>query len=90
MSEIIYTTSNELIINNPNQIELIKDQYLLLLSDLTTTNYIETELFIENIKKITNMGEIIIAITNSESGNFHIVASGTIIIEPKMIRDGKM
>ena len=60
MSEIKYTTLNDLININPNLIEMIKDQYLVLLSDLTSTTYIETELFMDNIEKISEMGKIIV------------------------------
>jgi uncharacterized protein involved in cysteine biosynthesis len=35
------------------------------------------------------MGAIIVGVTNDPSNNYEIVASGTIIIEPKIIREGK-
>lgn len=89
MSEVLYTTLNNLIDIKPEQIELIKEQYLLLLSDLTSTTYIETELFEKNIKQISEMGQIIIGIMYDKFGNFDIIASGTIIIEPKIIRGGR-
>ena len=69
MSEIKYTTLNDLININPNLIEMIKDQYLVLLSDLTSTTYIETELFMDNIEKISEMGKIIVGIVNDENKN---------------------
>ena len=44
----------------------------------------------DNIEKISEMGKIIVGIVNDENKNtFDIVASGTIIIEPKIIRGGK-
>ncbi len=90
MSEIKYTPLNELINTYPDNVETIKNQYLLLLSELTTTTYIETSLFLENIEKIHQMGKIIVGtINHRSSNNIEIVASGTIIIEPKIIRNGK-
>lgn len=90
MSEIKYTPLIDLINTYSDNIELIKNQYLLLLSELTSTSYIETSLFLENIQKIHQMGKIIVGVINhASSSNIEIVASGTIIIEPKIIRDGK-
>jgi glucosamine-phosphate N-acetyltransferase len=90
MSEIKYTPLIDLINNYPNNVEIIKNQYLLLLSELTLTTYIETSLFLENIEKIHEMGKIIVGVINHKSSNnIEIVASGTIIIEPKIIRAGK-
>jgi len=88
MSEIKYTSLNDLLIRNPELIELIKDQYLLLLSDLTSTSYIQTSLFLKNIERICEMGTIIVGIINHDS-SFEIIASGTIIFEPKIIREGR-
>lgn len=88
MSEIKYTSLNNLLIRNPELIELIKDQYLLLLSGLTSISYIETSLFLKNIERICEMGTIIVGIINHDS-SFEIIASGTIIIEPKIIREGR-
>lgn len=91
MSDITISimTLFDLIQLKPDKIEEIKDNYLLLLSNLTVTNYIETELFIENINKISEMGSIIVAFIIEPTGNIDIIASGTIIIEPKIIRQGK-
>ncbi len=89
MSDIKFTTLFDLIENNQDKIEIIKDQYLLLLSNLTVTDYIETNLFIENINKISEMGTIIVGTITDSNNNFEIIASGSIIIEPKIIRKGK-
>jgi glucosamine-phosphate N-acetyltransferase len=89
MSEIKYTPLIDLINTYPDNVEAIKNQYLLLLSELTSTSYIETSLFLENIEKIHQMGKIIVGTINHRSSNIEIVASGTIIIEPKIIRAGK-
>lgn len=90
MSEIRYTQLIDLLKDNPNIIENIKEQYFWLLSELTKTIYIETPLFVKNIEKISKMGSIIIGyIGNPNDDNFELIASGTIIIEPKIIREGK-
>ena len=90
MSEIIYKPLIELISENPSMTETIKNQYLLLLSNLTTTNLIETSLFLENIEKINKLGCIIVGfIYDKDDISVNIIASGTIIIEPKIIHDGK-
>lgn len=90
MSEIQFTQLIDLLNANPNIIESIKCQYLLLLSELTSTSYIETSLFIKNIERISEFGTIIVGIRDDPSNNnIEIIASGTIIIEPKIIRGGK-
>lgn len=89
MSDIQYTQLIDLLNANPNNIELIKEQYLLLLSELTSTSYIETNLFLKNIERISEIGYIIVGVITDSSNNIEIIASGTIIIEPKIIRGGK-
>ena len=89
MSEIKYIKLKELLISNPNIIETIKTQYLLLLSELTVTNYIETSLFVKNVERISEMGAIIVGVIDNSLKDIEIVASGTIIIEPKIIREGR-
>lgn len=88
MSEIIYISLNDLLNRNPELTEEIKGQYLSLLSELTTTVYIDTNLFLKNIERISEIGCIIVGIIDNSS-SFKIVASGTIIIEPKIIREGR-
>jgi hypothetical protein len=39
-------------VNYVHNIENIKDQYLALLSNLTSTEFIETKLFMENVERI--------------------------------------
>jgi|694.fasta_scaffold17596_3 glucosamine-phosphate N-acetyltransferase len=90
MSKIKFIKLSKLLDTYPNYIEKLKEGYLLLLTELTITNYIDTKVFIENIERISNMGAIIIAyIGEVNNDNFEIIASGTIIIEPKIIRSGK-
>ncbi len=89
MSEINYIKLIDLIHLNPHSIETIKNQYLLLLSQLTTTEFIENNIFRNNVERINQMGTIIVGIMTDSSNNFEIIASGTIIVEPKIIRGGK-
>ena len=90
MSEIHFISLFKFLNHNIEYIEKIKDSYLLLLSELSLTNYLETDLFIFNLEKINEHGEIIIAYTGSfDNNNFEIIATGTIIIESKIIREGK-
>jgi glucosamine-phosphate N-acetyltransferase len=90
MSEIKYIQLIDLIEKNPEYIDKIKEQYLFLMSELTLTTYIETDLFIRNVERINEIGSIVVGILNDLSSNsFEIIASGTIIIEPKIIREGK-
>jgi glucosamine-phosphate N-acetyltransferase len=91
MSEIKYIKYIKLIdlLNcNPNLIKTIKEQYLLLHSELTSTSYIETNLFLENVERISEMGTIIVGMIY-HGDSFEIIASGTIIIDPKTIIEGR-
>lgn len=74
----------------PEYIDKIKLQYLELLSELTTATTISNEVFLENIQKISNNGEIFICCTflDPSLDNFVILGSGTGFIEPKIIRGG--
>lgn len=90
MGEIQYTQLIDLIAANPSLIETIKNQYLLLLSNLTNTTIIETSLFLKNVEHISQMGSIVVGVIQDKQNKaIEIIASGTIIIEPKIIRDGK-
>jgi glucosamine-phosphate N-acetyltransferase len=80
----------ELIKIYSEKIEVIKLKYLDLLSQLTQVSMLDEETFITLTKDIFKMGSIIICYKNSPMTlDFDIVASGTIIIEPKIIRGGK-
>lgn len=89
MSEVQYIKLIDLINLNPHHVEMIKNQYLLLLSKLTTTELITNDLFKTNVERINKMGTIVVGVIRDSSYNFEIVSSGTIIIEPKIIRGGK-
>ena len=75
---------NEFIQLNREMISTIKHQYLELLSELTIVENLTDNVFIEKIESISKMGKIIIIISE-----FEIIATGTVIIEPKIIRNGK-
>lgn len=75
-------------IYNKYNIEDIKEEYLALLSLLTTTNNMTNNDFINKIFEISNIGNIIICYF-IENEKINIIASGTIIFEPKIIHGGK-
>ena len=89
MSNVRYISLWDFIQFNKDKIEQIKGQYLLLLSNLSSTEYLDTQLFLKNITAIFDMGVILIGIIYDSNNNFEIIATGTIIIEPKIIRKGK-
>lgn len=87
--EIMYINLLNLINqHNDNNVKLdeIKNQYINLLKNLTDTSDISQKIFMDQIKLISNMGNIIIAIEGNIK-NFKIIGSGTIIIEPKIIHN---
>uniref|UniRef100_A0A6C0DR42 N-acetyltransferase domain-containing protein n=1 Tax=viral metagenome TaxID=1070528 RepID=A0A6C0DR42_9ZZZZ len=61
----------------------IKTNYVKLLEELSVVQEISDDFFFENIVKINAMGKIIVAIEENK-----IIATGTIIIEPKILRGG--
>lgn len=64
--------------------ESVKNQYISLLSQLTTVEDMSVEKFEESVAKICEMGDIIVCVDDQR-----IVGSGTIIYEPKIIHGGK-
>ena len=66
----------------------IKTQYIELLSYLTNTEDLLLLDFNDKIKKIHNMGLIIVCITRIHD-EIKLIGAGTIIIEPKIIHGGK-
>jgi hypothetical protein len=79
-----YDTLLNIIEENKELIEQIKNQYIILLSQLTETPMISNELFINKIKEISNIGNIIVCYYIEENKKLKIVGSGTIIYEPKL------
>ena len=76
--------------------ESVKNQYISLLSQLTTVEDMSVEKFEESIRKICEMGDIVVCVddqrivgSNCEAKIQRIVGSGTIIYEPKIIHGGK-
>jgi glucosamine-phosphate N-acetyltransferase len=68
----------------------IKNKYLKLLGELTNVDELDNILFESNLNKINSMGKIIIGyVLDNKTNIFEIVGSGTVIIEPKIIRCGK-
>jgi glucosamine-phosphate N-acetyltransferase len=85
-----YIKLSDLLEKYSTHIELIKNKYLNLLSELTEVTDLSSEIFINNINAIHKMGTIIICYKETPlSDKFDIVGSGTIIIEPKLIHGGK-
>lgn len=71
------------IIKNDN-VDYIKDNYISLLSNLTLVNNIKTDDFIKYIDDIYKNGIIYVVFINNK-----IIASGTIFLEQKIIRNCK-
>jgi glucosamine-phosphate N-acetyltransferase len=70
--------------------ETVKNQYIYLLSQLSTVDYMSVEMFEDSIKKISKMGDIIVCIDDQTIlGSNPIVGTGTIIYEPKILHGGK-
>jgi GNAT superfamily N-acetyltransferase len=87
---IQFISLKNLIDKNYKYINIIKKKYLLLLNQLTQATDISDQLFINNINTIFISGLIYIAyICNPYDDDFEIIASGTIFIEPKIIRGGR-
>ena len=82
-----YDTLENIIKNN--DITKVKENYIKLLSNLTTTAIIDNNKFIDIINKIHEMGIIYVCYIYDNEKNIIFVASGTIIIEPKIIHGGK-
>ena len=73
-----------------DNLDIIKEKHLSLLSELSIVTELDTNLYLENLEKISNIGTIIVCYIGTPfSEKFDIIASGTIIIEPKIIRGGK-
>jgi len=90
MSSIKFIDLMDLINKYIDNFDIIKEKYLSLLSELSIVTELDTKMYLEHLEKISNMGTIIVCYIGTPlSENFDIIASGTIIIEPKFIRGGK-
>jgi glucosamine-phosphate N-acetyltransferase len=88
--KIQYSSLEKLVLDNFEKIELIKNKYLNLLNELSESQNISNDLFLENIKKISTTGIIMVGyIGTIGMEDFDIVGSGTVYLEPKIIRSGK-
>lgn len=89
-NKIYYQNFYEFVNLNINQLTNIKNKYMGLMSELTKCESLDDETFYQKIKQIDLMGAIIIGyVLNEENNCIEIVGSGTIIVEPKIIRGGK-
>jgi glucosamine-phosphate N-acetyltransferase len=88
MSDLAYSSLLDLINNNKDSIEDIKYQYLILLSFLTEVQSMQTDEFIKKVEEIFKIGKIIVCHTKDKQKKPWIVGSGTLMLEPKIIRGG--
>lgn len=91
MSDIKYIRFDKLIEMFPDKIDEIKEHYLLLLAELSVVEDMKTSTFKQTIDKINKIGGTIVIgyVGNLIDISFEIVASGTLLIEPKIIRGCK-
>ena len=89
MSDFEYNTLWQLIEENSSQVEEIIEQYIKLLSQLTEAPMLSKDEFMKNLLEIKNMGYIYLCYYTNTENKICIIGSGTIIFEPKIIRNGK-
>ena len=89
MNVIYYNSFNEFIKNDKPSITEINNQYTELLSCLTKADKLSNDFFLQKIDEISTMGEIIICYYIDNIDKIHIIGTGTIIYEPKIIHNGK-
>lgn len=89
--EIYFENFYSYISSNIKQLTGLKNQYMDLLSELTTCEELDNNTFYQKLKEIDSMGKIIIAWKYSKTNPnlIEIVGTGTIIIEPKIIHGAK-
>ena len=78
-------------IHHPMVLQKIKTSYLILLSQLTQTDPLTLEHFIQQVNQINAIGTIQIAyIEYTQYPQYlEIIGTGTLIVEPKLIHGGK-
>jgi glucosamine-phosphate N-acetyltransferase len=89
MSTFQYTTLFQLLSEYKNQLDEIILQYSTLLSQLSEAPPLSTTLFLSHVHEIEKMGHIYICYSKTIENKIYIIGSGTIIYEPKLIRNGK-
>lgn len=87
MTDFEYKSLLLLIKENDIEIDKIIKQYILLLSELTKTTMLSKDAFMNNLSEISNIGCIYVCY-NRENNKINIIATGTIIFEPKISRNG--
>jgi len=76
--------------NNLNNLHTIKIKYFELINELTIAPIITDIIFLNNLKAISDSGCICIGWVGSfETNDFEIIGSGTVYLEPKLIRNGQ-
>jgi glucosamine-phosphate N-acetyltransferase len=88
MSNLRYCSLLDLINNNKENIEELQQQYLILLSFLTEVHSMPTDEFLRKVEEISKIGHIIVCHTTDKDINPWIIGTGTLILEPKIIRGG--
>lgn len=85
----IITTLKQLVEQNPTKLSIINSLYQKLLSQLSECPVISDQDFIYKLNLINQVqGTIfVVCINNINDSDFQIVASGTILIEPKFIHN---
>lgn len=73
----------------PDELQMIQKEYMYLLSTLTHAPEISENTFLNQIKKISEYGSILILYKIRENEGISIIGSGTLIVEPKLIHSGK-
>ena len=89
MNNLHYNSLIIIIENNKEIISEINSKYTNLLSCLTQTDKLENDFFLQKVKEISNIGEIIICYFFDNNNKINIIGSGSIIYEPKIIHGGK-
>lgn len=85
---IYYDDFYQFLNSNLKQLDEFKNQYIDLLNELTKCPDLDKDIFYHKIKEINNNGKIIIAYT-IDNNKIKIIGSGTIIIESKIIHQGR-
>lgn len=84
-----YSSLIKLLNENIDKAEEIKDNYIQLLSLLTTVENLSTDVFVTKIIEISKIGEIMVCYYKSLEDKIIIVGTGTVIYEPKIIHSCK-
>jgi glucosamine-phosphate N-acetyltransferase len=89
MSDLEYSSLWHVIQQNSRQLDEIMEQYLFLLSQLTEAPKISRDKFMTNLAAITNSGYIYVCYRKTSLTKIEFIGSGTIIFEPKIMRNAK-